>query len=206
MQHTTNPKVGWKEILNINRILTMLVLSDIFITSGFGLVAPIFAVFVNQQVLGGTLIVVGIGESIYLAIKSILQLPIGILIDRVSGEKIDFYLAFVGNILINISVLLYIFAKLPIHIYLIQALMGVGGAISYPAWMGLFSRNMSQGHESFIWSVYSTFTQLFSAATAALGGYLATTLGFHSLFLIVAVLGFVGTFLLFFIYPKIKKN
>jgi len=197
--------VGWKDIFNINRILTILVLSDIFLVSSFGLVSPIFAVFVNLQVLGGSLIVVGIGESIYLAIKSILQLPIGILIDKVSGEKIDFFLAIGGSFLMNVAVFLYIFARLPIHIYLIQALMGVAGAVSYPAWMGLFSRNMEQGKESFVWSVHSTFTELFAAAAAAIGGYLATTLGFHSLFLIVSVMGLIGTTLLIFIYPKIEK-
>lgn len=190
----------------MNRILTTLVLSDVFLVSSFGLVSPIFAVFVNQQVLGGSLIVVGIGESIYLAVKSILQLPIGILIDRISGEKIDFYLAISGSLLINISVFLYIFATLPIHIYLIQALMGVAGAISYPAWMGLFSRNMEQGKESFVWSVHSTFTELFSAAAAAIGGYIATTLGFHSLFLVVSAMGFAGTVFLITIYPRIKKE
>ncbi len=198
--------VGWKDIFNMNRILTTLVLSDVFLVSSFGLVSPIFAVFVNQQVLGGSLIVVGIGESIYLAVKSILQLPIGILIDRISGEKIDFYLAISGSLLINISVFLYIFATLPIHIYLIQALMGVAGAISYPAWMGLFSRNMEQGKESFVWSVHSTFTELFSAAAAAIGGYIATTLGFHSLFLVVSAMGFAGTVFLITIYPRIKKE
>lgn len=201
-----NYKVGWKEILNINRILTTLVLSDIFITSGFGLMAPLFAVFVNQQIIGGSLIVVGISEAIYLAIKSVLQLPIGILIDKVSGEKIDFYLALSGNFLIALSIALYVFAKTPLHIYLIQALMGLGGAISYPAWMGLFSRNMEQGRESFIWSVHSTFTELFSAGAAALGGVIATMFGFHSLFLVVAAASLVGTVLLIFIYPTIKKE
>ena len=63
------------------------------------------------------------------SIKSIFQLPIGILIDKVSGEKIDFFLAIGGSFLMNVAVFLYIFARLPIHIYLIQALMGVAGAV-----------------------------------------------------------------------------
>jgi DHA1 family quinolone resistance protein-like MFS transporter len=203
---TSEYKVGWRRIFSINSILTTLVVSDIFLFAGFGLISPILAVFVNQQILGGTLIVVGIGEAIYLAIKSVIQLPIGILIDNVAGEKIDFYLATGGNFLISLSIFLYIFAKLPIHIYLIQALMGIGGAISYPAWMGLFTRNMEEGRESFVWSVHSTFTELFSAASAAIGAYIATTLGFHSLFLIVAILSLIGTVILFYIYPKILKK
>lgn len=192
--------------MNINRILTTLVVSDIFITSGYGLMAPLFAVFVSQQIIGGSLLVVGISESIYLAIKSILQLPVGELIDKVSGERIDFYLAFLGNLLYSLAIFLYIYATKPIQIYLISAIFGMGGAISYPAWMGLFTRNMEQGRESFVWSVHSTFTELFSAGAAALGAIIATSYGFRSLFLLVSILGVIGSFLMFYIYPKLNKE
>lgn len=198
--------VGWKDIFSINKILSVLVLSDILILSGFGLMSPIFAVFVSEQISGGNLIVVGVAGSIYLAVKSILQIPIGRLIDKISGEKIDFWLALVGNILMTISVFLYIFASLPVHVYLIEALSGIGAAISYPAWMGLFTRNMETGRESFVWSVHSTFVELSSAATAALGGVIATKLGFESVFLSVFILGVLGTITLSLIYPHIKKE
>ena len=80
-------KVGWKHIFNINKILKVLVASDILIFSGFGLMSPIFAVFVTGQISGGSLITVGIAEAIYLASKSLLQIPIGILIEETKGQK-----------------------------------------------------------------------------------------------------------------------
>ena len=199
-------KVGWRNLFNINKILKVLVASDVIIFSGWGLMSPIFAVFVTEQIPGASLVTVGIAEAIYLATKSILQIPIGMKIDETKGEKIDFWLAFLGSMLSGIAILLYIFAKTPLHIYLIEFLFGVAGAITYPAWMGLFSRNLEQGRESFIWGLHSTTTELSWAITAALGGYVAEKFGFGSLFLTAGLLALLGSFVLFVVYREIATE
>jgi len=183
-----------------------MVLADVLIISAWGLISPIFAIFVTDKIQGGSLIVVGIAEAIYLGTKSILQVPIGILIDKTKGEKIDFWLNVAGSLLMSSSVLLYLAAFLPWHIYLIGFVYGVGFAISYPAWMGLFTRNIESGRESFVWSLHSTPIELASALTAAAGGYLAEKLGFSTLFIIVFVIGILGTLLFLAIYPEIEKE
>ena len=199
-------KVGWKNIFNINKVLRVLVASDILIFSGFGLMSPIFAVFITGQISGGNLITVGIAEAIYLASKSLLQIPIGILIDETKGQKIDFWLSFAGSILSALAILLYIFASTPAHIYLIGLLFGIAGALAYPAWMGLFSRNLETGRESFIWGLHSTTTELSSAITAALGGFVAERFGFGSLFLTAGAIALFGSFVLLIVYPEIAKE
>jgi len=199
-------KVGWKNIFNINKILKVLVASDILIFSGFGLMSPIFAVFITGQITGGTLITVGIAEAIYLASKSLLQIPIGILIDETKGQKIDFWLSFAGSIFSALAILLYIIARTPTHIYLIEFLFGIAGAMAYPAWMGLFSRNLESGRESFIWGLHSTTTEISSAITAALGGFVAEKFGFGSLFLTAGTIALLGSLVLFVVYPEIAKE
>ena len=168
--------------------------------------SPIFAVFVTQQIQGATLITVGIAEAIYLATKSLLQIPIGIKIDKTKGQKIDFWLAFLGSLLTAIAILLYVIAKTPLHIYLIEFIFGIAGAIMYPAWMGLFSRNLQKGRESFLWGLHSTTTELAWAGTAALGGYLAEKMGFASLFLISGTIAFIGALVLLVVYKEISKE
>ena len=103
------------------------------------------------------------------------------------------------------ALILYIFAKTPLHVYLIEFIFGVAGAISYPAWMGLFSRNLEGGRESFLWGLHSTITELTWAATAALGGFLAESFGFGSLFLTAGIIAVVGSFILFVVYEEIAK-
>lgn len=198
-------KVGWSEIFSLNKILWTLVVSDILIISAFGFISPIFAVFLTEQIIGGSLVVVGIAEAIFLGVKSVLQIPIGMLIDRTEGEKIDFWFVVGGSLLMSLSVFLYLVATLPWHIYLIELLAGVASAMAYPAWTGLFTRNMEEGKESFAWSLASTTSELGSAATAAIGGYLADRLGFSPLFVIVGVVALLGTFILFAFYPEVTK-
>jgi len=199
-------RVGWKNLFNINKILKVLVASDIIIFSGFGLMSPIFAVFVTEQVVGGTLITVGIAEAIYLASKSLLQIPIGIKIDETKGQKIDFWLAFIGSLLSALAILLYTQATLPVHIYLIELVFGIAGAMAYPAWMGLFSRNLEAGRESSIWGLHSTTTELSSAGAAAVGGFLAEKLGFNYLFLTAGTIALLGSLVLFVVYPEISEE
>ena len=199
-------KVGWKNLFSINKILKVLVASDIIVFSGFGLMSPIFAVFVTDQIVGGTLVTVGIAEAIYLAIKSLLQIPIGIMVDETPGQKIDFWLAFTGSLIMGAAIFLYIFATSPMHVYLIQIMFGIAGAMAYPAWMGLFTRNLEEGRESFIWGLHSTTTEMSAAATAALGGFLADKLGFDSLFLVSGAVAVLGALALIVVYPEISKE
>jgi len=200
------PKIDLREYFEFNRILKILILSDISMVSGWGLVSPIFAVFVTEQINGGSLVVVGTAEAILLTTKSLLQIPVGAIVDNTKGEKIDLALAFAGSVITALGLLSYAFASLPFHIYLIEFILGLASALIYPAWMGLFTRNMDEGKESFLWSLYSTPTELASAGTAALGGYLAEYFHFPSVFLLASLLCLIGAIVLLPLYPYIAKD
>jgi DHA1 family quinolone resistance protein-like MFS transporter len=194
---------GLKRYFKINKILRTLVLSDVIILSAYGLMAPIFAVYLTDSIVGGSLLVVGVAETIYLLVKSLLQIPIGILIDRTEGEKIDFWLVFSGSLIEAACIFAYIFASTPIHIYIISFFFGIGSAMMYPAWMGLFTRNMEKGKESFVWSLHTTPTELGAAFAAGLGALIADTYGFDFLFAIVGGFTVFGTLILYSFYDEI---
>ncbi|GAH48577.1 unnamed protein product, partial [marine sediment metagenome] len=67
----------------MNPVIKVLTISDFLIISGFGLITPIFAVFVTDTIEGGTLAVVGIAAAIYLLARSIGQIPVGAIIDKI---------------------------------------------------------------------------------------------------------------------------
>lgn len=194
---------GLKRYFKINKILRTLVISDVIILSAYGLMSPIFAVFLTDNIIGGSLIVVGIAETIYLLVKSLLQIPIGILIDRTKGEKIDFWLVFSGSLIEAACIFAYIFASTPIHIYMISFVFAIGSAMMYPAWMGLFTRNMEKGKESFVWSLHTTPTELGAAVSAGLGAIIAEHYGFDFLFALVGGFTVFGTLILYAFYDEI---
>lgn len=199
-------KFTLREIKNINRFIWILIWSALLITFGFGLITPIFAVFLTRQITGGTLAVVGIAEMIYLATKSIFQIPISLLIDKTPGEKIDFYCMFLGGILITIVPFLYLFANFPWQVFLLQFIHGLGAALDWPAWMGLFTRHIDENKESFEWSLQTTLGELGMAGAALIGGLLADRLGFKPVFLLVGIFSALTFLLLFIFYQKIKTE
>ena len=91
----------------MNLKLKLLILSDVFILSSFGLIAPIFAVFIDGGVEGGNLVSAGLATTIFLIVKSSVQLPLSkYLIDR---EKHKTHLLLLGTALIITVPFIYVF-------------------------------------------------------------------------------------------------
>jgi len=198
-------KFTLNEVKSVNQFIWILILAALLLTSGFGLITPVFAVFLTKQIQGGSLVVAGLAEMIYLASKSIFQIPLSLLIDKTPGEKIDFYCMFLGGALITLVPFLYIFAQFPWQVYLLQFIYGIGAALDWPAWMGLFTRHIDKDKESFEWSLQATLEEAGMAGAALIGGVLADRLGFKPVFLLVGTFS-LATFLLLFVFYQRVKN
>ncbi len=59
----------------------MLLLSDVFIITGFGLIDPILAIFIKDSLVGGEIYAAGIASTIFLLTKSLVQLPFSRYVD-----------------------------------------------------------------------------------------------------------------------------
>jgi len=77
--------------MKINKIVKYLILSDIAFFTGWGLVSPIFPIFVLDRIQGGTALVVGTATAIYWIVKALLEFPVGTLLDKHAGEKDDYF-------------------------------------------------------------------------------------------------------------------
>jgi MFS family permease len=192
--------------LGVNRVITYLALSDFFIIFGWGLVNPIFAVFVTQQVKGAGVEAVGLASTIYFLLKSGLQVPLANIIDRIRGERDDFLAMVVGSLIMATVPIFYIFVKNVPQLFLVQAIYGIGSAISYPSWLALFTRHIDKNKEGWEWSLYYTTIDLSGAGAAAIGGYLAKYLGFHYLFILISLLILLGIIFLYQIRNEFKSS
>ena len=172
----------------------MLLISDLFVVTGFGLVEPIFGIYMNNAIPNGNVAMVGIAAGIYLLVKSAVQIPFSWKVDA-NGARYAARWLFYGSLLVAVSPLMYIFAKDVYIIYLAQVISGIGAGVAYPAWLGLWSKYIDQGKESFQWSFYSTLIGVASAVAAPAGGFIADMYGFNALFIVMTVLALIGTFL-----------
>ncbi len=177
----------------INKQLLLLILSDILILSSFGLIAPIFAVFIKDNLIGGSLITAGLATTIFLAVKSVVQLPLSWYIDN---ERHKTKLLVLGTFLIIIVPFIYIFAKSVYMIFFAQVIYGFGAALAYPTWFSLFTKYMDKKHKGFEYAIWSTGVGVGTAVTAFIGAEVADLFGFKILFLAVGVFAFLGFLLL----------
>jgi len=187
-----------------NKIVKYLVLSDLIFYTGWGLVTPIFAIFIINNIQGGTILIAGIASSIYWVLRSVLRVPIGIFLDKHKGEKDDYFFLVFGLLIAALVPFGYIFSKLPWHIYTLQAIYGIGMAMSGSGWAAIFTRHIDKGKEATEWGLDSASYGIGMGIAAAVGGLAVTIFGFNPVFIAVGIMGLLGVVLLLGIRNKIK--
>jgi len=192
--------------MRISHVVRTLITSDFLINSGFSIFAPIFAVFVTKQIQDGSLEVVGFAAAISQVFKVGFQIPVARYLDKNHGEYDDFYSLLLGSVLIACVPFLYFFAKTAGHIYVIQALYGLGLALAVPPWFAIFTRHIDKMKENIEWSFESVAIGISAAAASSLGGFLAQRYGFENLFLIGGCLAIMGAFFQIRIFKDLKAK
>lgn len=192
--------------MKINKIIKILILSDFSILSSFGLIAPIFAIFITEQIIGGGVRIASFASTIYLLVFSLARLPISRIVDEKLREKERILLLIGGSILMSSCYFFYIFARFPWQIYLLEGLIGLGCAGNAAVWFDLFTRYIDKDQESFEWSIHGSVVCLGSAATAAIGGILAEKFGFTPLFILIGIFGLIGSLVPITIYKNFAKH
>lgn len=171
-------------MLTINKVIWILIISSFLINAGFGLIHPVFAVFIIQEIPGGTLSVIGIATAVFWMAKAVFQIPIARYLDKTPGEKDDVMALIIGHILVGIAAFLYLLVETPMHIYMVEFVFALGAGISVPAHFGIFTRHIDHLRESFEWSINSSLSLGIGTGIAgALGGIIANEFGFDIVFM-----------------------
>jgi len=110
----------------MNKTLKLLMISDIFIFTGFGLISPILAIFIKDDLVGGTIAAAGIASAIFLVTHALLQ----IIFAYVFNPKDRFWMLILGTLHIVTVPFGYIFLTQVCHIYIVQFIYGVGASFA----------------------------------------------------------------------------
>jgi predicted MFS family arabinose efflux permease len=198
----------------VNKISKALIASDFFLNLGWGLLSPIFAIFILNNITMGdsakAVEVAGFSALFYWITKSFIEIPIGYILDKKAGENDDFWAMVIGMLITAVVPIGYLFSTTQMHIYFFQGLHAIGMALALPSWLAIFTRHIDKGKEAFEWSMETTSIGAGAGIAGGLGGILAATFGFGVVFIFVSVLTVISTALLFVIrkhvYPKIKDG
>ncbi|OGJ12949.1 hypothetical protein A3K82_01615 [Candidatus Pacearchaeota archaeon RBG_19FT_COMBO_34_9] len=186
----------------MNRTLGLLIVSDIFVLTGFGLVAPILAIFINDNLVGGSIFSAGLASTIFLLTHALLQ----IFFSYKFNPKDRLWMLRLGTLIIALVPLGYILSTHIYHIYAVEFVYGIGAAFAYPAWSSLFTAHLEKGKRGFQYSVYSSSVGIGTAITAGVGAWLAEKTSFQLVFILTGIIAVAGLLFLFRIEKKSLKK
>ena len=187
----------------LNKIIKYLIISDLLLWGGWGVVDPIFSIFIIENIAGATLISVGLLATIYWGVKSIAQIPISLILDKNKGEKDDFYMLIAGILIAGASGFVFVFAEELWQVYLIQFFKGIGFALYLPSWMAMFSRHLNKNHTAFDWAINSSAVGIGIGLAGILGSFIASLFGFKSVFIATSLLAIFSAIILLLIRKSV---
>jgi len=175
----------------MNRIIKLLIVSDLLIYFGIGLTSNILSIFIKDN-LNSTIAMAGLAMALFLFIKSILQ----IVFSKIFSKKHRLNMILIGSLFIAATPFIYSFSKTLGILMLAQAVYGLGAGLTAPAWMNMFIKNINPKRPGFEWSMYSTIVSMGIAIAAYLGAWLVQQIGFRYVFILSGIFGIAGTLIL----------
>lgn len=167
-----NKKTNYK----INKVIGILTASDIFTWGLFGSINVFVGIYLSgkpQFTPEEVIQFLGIGTAIFSFSSAIMQIPVGLTIDKLKGDRDEIYALMTGNIMFGLPFLLYPLIDSEYIYYFLQAVMGVGAAINVVSWRKLFAKNLDKDKEGMEYAGYetvlSTCTAIFSIIAGLLG-------------------------------------
>lgn len=194
----------------ISKIVKVLITSDFFLNLGWGLLSPIFALFILQKITidnpAKAAEVAGFAALAYWISKSLIEIPIGKFLDKHDGEKDDFWFMTIGLFVVAFVPIGYLFSTAPWHIYFFQVIHAVGMAMALPSWLAIFTRHIDKGKEAFEWSMETTSIGAGAGIAGGLGGIVASIFGFKILFIFVSALTLFAAILLLLVKNNVSAR
>jgi MFS family permease len=158
-------------------------------------VVPLYA-----RSLGADSFMVGMINSSFLLMAGLLSLPLGILSDRLGRKR----LACGGALILSATSFLLYFSKTPMHLVWIYFFFGIGLAAFGPTMMSLVADISPPTHLGRSYGWYTTALYTSMSLGPALGGVVASELGFLQVFVISGTLVFVTFWLIIFFLPRAR--
>ncbi len=193
-------------MFRINKVIRILILSDMSLLTGLGFMAPIFAIFLTNNIKGGNVEVAGFAAATYWIVQSLIVVPFGKYLDKNHGEYDDLWFVIIGNFFSALAVFGYLVSSLPWHIYFLQVIYALGMGMNIPGYTAIFTRHVDKGKEALSWSTRAAFVGAGSGMAGALGGIIAHRFGFNTLFIGVGIFIIFSALLPLFIFKNISPK
>lgn len=154
---------------------------------GEGMLGPLFALF--AQKIGGDILQISWASALYLFVVGFLTVVFGKISDTWNKEK----MMILGYSLGTVFTFAYLLVSKPIHLFFVEAGLGVATALALPTWNALYSEHGNIKKHGLSWGIASGMSRMISAISIVLGGYVASMVSFNFLFIAMGSLQAIAT-------------
>ncbi|QQG43858.1 MAG: MFS transporter [Candidatus Roizmanbacteria bacterium] len=162
--------------------LKILLLADSWQVTALGMIAPIYAIFVER--IGGDLLDASWAYFAFMMSTGVTIFLISHWEDKIKHKE---KLIMLGYVLTVAGAMMYIFVFNQFTLIITQIVLGLAQAIKDPAYDALYSDYLDTGKKASEWGDWESMYYVATALAAILGGYIATVLGFRALFVGMAI-------------------
>lgn len=159
--------------LRINQTILLLTVNDVFTWGVYNAINVLVGIYLTEKLNMLATEVVGIGVGILFLTRSVVQIPMGLIGDRLHTERDEVIMLMWGNILMGLPIILLTQVTAAWHYYLLQIVFGIGAAMNLVDWRKLFAKNLDKGREGLQYAVYDSIMSLSIALIAVSGGVVA---------------------------------
>lgn len=179
--------------------LKILLASDGLVLLAGAMLGPIYALYVEE--IGGDILTAGTSFAVFSLVMGVLILVFGKIEDAILEQK-EIWIC-LGYLLMAVGFFSYLFVQSPYHLFIVQAVLGVGGAIEAPAYSAVYSKHLDHKRSAFQWGAWDAIKNFSAAFGALVGATLATIFGFDLLFVLMGSLALISGAIVYFVPRKI---
>jgi MFS family permease len=181
--------------------LKIILITSILLNVAAGFFGPLYAVFVEN--IGGDLVTAGSSFAVFTIASGILVFFISRWEDHVKHQE---KLIIIGRGLTALAFFGYLFVNRPLHLFLVQGLLGVGLAIGGPAAQSVYTLHLDKGRYASQWGLWGALASIVAGLAAIVGGFLANVYGFRFLFAVMFIFSFLAFVFSFALLEKKGKR
>lgn len=164
----------------MKRGIKLLLLTDLWATLALGMIGPIYAIFVED--IGGNIMDAGWAYAAFMITSGIMLYVLGKWEDHIKHKE---KLLVLGYSLVAVGCLSYYFVDSQAMLVMTQIILGFAEAVQLPAADALYAKHTSRKHAASEWGSWEAMWYVATGVAAVIGSFIATVMGFKTLFLVM---------------------
>ena len=155
-------------------------MADSFYILAFGMLAPIYAVFVQR--IGGGILEAGTAWAIFMISSGVGMFFMGNFTDKIKKNKVFIV---IGYLMQSLGFLGYYFVSNIVQMFLLQIFLGLAHMVKLPAAYSFYAKHVEKSNSASQWAAWQGIWDGGQGIAALIGSFLAAFFGFKILFLVM---------------------